>query len=132
LRFLLHYTTHHSRACSAGFGEKCPDPEIDPINNFLTNECAKHQRFDLSFCMECNCFHSKDGWKLCLRNNPPRMGWDERRQMIWKLRWDVCTSDRSSSGMSRERSLFNLQELARITPYEYPFSNAKFVRHRNV
>ena len=126
------YTTHHSRACRAGFGDRCPDPKLDPIHNFLTEECSKNQKFDLSFCKECNCFHSKEAWKMCLEANPPRPGWNEKRKMIWKLRWEVSISDQSGPGLRRERSLFDLAELLRIVPYEYPFSNGKFVHRCNL
>src|SRR5579864_5785971 len=118
------YTTHHSRACRAGFGEKCIDSALDPIHKFLTDECNKHQKFDLSFCKECNCFHSREGWKLCLEANRPTAKWSEARKTLWKLRWDVCTSE-SAGSLIKERSLFDIAELARIIPYEYPFSNGR-------
>jgi len=125
------YTTHHSRACRAGLGQKCPDPSIDPIHNFLTDECSRNQKFDLSFCSECNCFHSKQGWTICLEANPPKSTWTQSRQTIWKLRWDACTTDGTST-LRRERSLFDTSERSMITPYEYPFSNGKFVHHCKV
>jgi hypothetical protein len=125
------YTTHHSRACRAGLGQSCPDPSIDPIHDFLGDECSKNQKFDLSFCKECNCFHSKQGWTLCLEANHPKQSWNQNRQTIWKMRWDVCMADGLSS-LKRERSLFNVSELSMIVPYEYPFTNGKFVHHCNV
>jgi hypothetical protein len=124
------YTTHHSKACRSGFGDKCSDPELDPIHEFLVDECSRHQKFDLSFCKDCNCFHSKRGWKICLRANPPKDGWDDKRKLIWRMRWEICTSDIEDSIMSKERSLFDLGELTRITPHVFPFSNGKFVHHR--
>ena len=124
-------TTHHSRACRAGLGQSCPDPSIDPIHDFLGEECSKNQKFDLSFCKECNCFHSKQGWTLCLEANRPKQSWNQNRQTIWKMRWDVCMADGLSS-LKRERSLFNVSELSMIVPYEYPFTNGKFVHHCNV
>jgi len=36
------------------------------------------------------------------------------------------------SSLKRERSLFNVSELSMIVPYEYPFTNGKFVHHCNV
>jgi hypothetical protein len=132
LRFCAFcYTTHHSRACRAGLGQKCPDPSIDPIHYFLSDECARNQKFDLSFCSECNCFHSKQGWTVCLEANRPKTTWIQSRQTIWKLRWDACTTD-SGSTLRRERSLFNTSERSMITPYEYPFTNGKFVHHCKV
>ncbi len=125
------YTTHHSRACRAGLDQKCQDASIDPIHDFLSDECSKNQKFDLSFCKECNCFHSKQGWKLCLEANPPKPIWNQSRQTIWKLRWDVCLAEEDSA-MKRERSLFNVSELSMIVPYEFPYSNGKFVHHCNV
>ncbi|MFI5419753.1 MAG: hypothetical protein ACHQ1H_02175, partial [Nitrososphaerales archaeon] len=107
------YTTHHSRACRAGFGERCTEASLDPIHKFLNEECNKHQKFDLSFCKECNCFHSKEAWELCLDRNRPTMRWSEGRKTIWKLRWDVYTSDKSASSVKRERSLFDVAELSR-------------------
>ena len=127
------YTTHHSKACQAGFGQKCRDPKADPIHEFLGEECSKNQKFDLSFCKPCNCFHSKEAWQLCLENNPPKPQWDSKRKMIWKLRWDVCNQfSVTDSSLRKERSLFNLDELQRITPHEYPYTNGKFVHHCNV
>jgi len=126
------YTTHHSKACRAGLNEKCADPSVDPIHDFLSEECEKNQKFDLSFCKECNCFHSKQGWKLCLEANRPKLSWNAGRQLVWRTRWDVCTADGNASSMKRERSLFNVSELSMIVPYEYPFSSGKFVHHCNV
>ncbi|MHB2035430.1 MAG: hypothetical protein ACYCPW_01630 [Nitrososphaerales archaeon] len=126
-------TTHHSRACRAGLQESCPDKSIDPIHNFLTRECLKHQEFDLSFCRECNCFHSKQGWRVCLESNRPKRGWSQKRKLVWEMRWQVCGSNKGDSSVIKtERSLFNLTDLMRIVPYEYPFSNGKFVHHCNV
>ena len=125
-------TTHHSRACRAGLGEKCPDPKLDPIHAFMTRECRKHQEFDLSFCAECNCFHSKQGWKNCLRNNRPKSTWSNKRKLLWKKRWDLCRrSDDNGMTMKIERNLFNLSALIRSVPYEYPLSNARFVHNRS-
>lgn len=126
------YTTHHSRACRAGYGEDCPDPSIDPIHHFLTQECSKHQIFDLSFCRECNCFHSSEAWRACLQNHRPRQGWTNKKKLIWKMRWETCVSERSGALMNRERSLFNMTELLRIVPHEYPYSNGKFIHHCHV
>ncbi|MDA4129451.1 MAG: hypothetical protein OK457_01650 [Thaumarchaeota archaeon] len=126
------YTTHHSRACRAGFHEKCTDVSVDPIHEFLTEECNKHQKFDLSFCKECNCFHSKKGWEICLDRNRPAKSWNIARKDIWKLRWDVSTSDEAGSSIKRERSLFNPSEMQKIIPYEYPYSSGRFVHHCNV
>jgi hypothetical protein len=124
-------TTHHSRACGAGLGQKCSDPTIDPIHRFMTEECLKNQEFDLSFCRECNCFHSKLGWKVCLEKNRPGARWSQRRKTVWELRWRACRSSEKENALRRERSLFNMEELVRIVPYEYPYSNAKFVHHCN-
>jgi hypothetical protein len=125
------YTTHHSRACRAGLGQRCQDLSIDPIHEFLSDECSKNQKFDLSFCKECNCFHSMQGWKICLEANRPKSSWTQAAQTVWKMRWDVCMAGTNSS-IKRERSLFNVSELSMIVPYEYPFTNGKFVHHCNV
>ena len=126
-------TTHHSRACRAALGEKCPNPKIDTIHKFLTKECLKHQEFDLSFCKECNCFHSKQGWKLCLQKNRPKPAWSQKKKLVWQMRWRVCGSrEEENAVMKSERSLFNLADLIRTVPYEYPYSNARFVHHCNV
>jgi hypothetical protein len=122
-------TTHHSRACRAGLGQRCSDPRADPIHVFLSRECLKHQKFDLSFCRGCNCFHSKEGWKVCLEHNRPKPNWHKGRRMIWKLRWKTCTASGERSILCKERSLFNLDDLDRIIPYEYPFSTGKFQHH---
>jgi len=124
------YTTHHSRSCGAGLGEKCPDPSIDPIHSFLEKQCEKHQKFDLSFCVECNCFHSKQAFRICLEKNRPKRSWGKERTLIWKLRWRLCSS--SEVMIKKERSLFNITELMRFVPYEYPFANGRFVHHCNV
>jgi hypothetical protein len=132
LRFCAFcYTTHHSKACRSGLGQKCPDPSIDPIHDFLSDECARNQKFDLAFCSECNCFHSKQGWSICLEANRPKPTWTQSRQTIWKLRWEACTLEGNST-LRRERSLFDMSERSMITPYEYPFSNGKFVHHCNL
>jgi hypothetical protein len=122
-------TTHHSRSCRAGLGERCSDPRADPIHAFLSRECLKHQKFDLSFCRGCNCFHSKEGWKICLEHNRPKANWRKSQKMIWKLRWKICTSAGENSTLRKERSLFNLDDLVRIVPYEYPFSTGRFQHH---
>jgi hypothetical protein len=125
------FTTHHSRACASGLGEKCKNPAIDPIHGFLTRECHEHQRFDLSFCRECNCFHSKQGWKICLRNNRPERGWSEERRIIWQIRCRASNSlDKRT--IRRERSLFNMAQLIRAVPHEYPFSNGRFIHQCNL
>jgi hypothetical protein len=123
-------TTHHSRACRAGLGERCPDPKLDPIHEFMTRECLKHQKADLTFCSECNCFHSKQGWKICLENNRPKPTWSERKKLAWQTRWQMCRGSWDESmTMKSNRSLFDLSGLIRTVPYEYPFSNGKFVHH---
>ena len=123
-------TTHHWRACKAGLAEICPDPTIDPIHKFLENECLKHQRLNLNFCREYNCFHSKQGWVVCLENNKPQRNWSEKKRSIWETRWQVCAAHKNhSSVLKSERSLFNLTDLVRTAPYEYPFSNGRFVHH---
>lgn len=124
-------TTHHSRACGAGLGERCPNPSIDPIHAFLTRECHDHQKFDLNFCRECNCFHSNQGWKICLERNPINPSWSHERKLIWEMRWRA-TRSKASRKIKSERSLFNMAQLIKAIPYEYPFSNAKFVHHCNV
>lgn len=120
-------TTHHSRACSAGLGEDCIRPNADPIHKFITKECLNHQMFDLSFCHECNCFHSKEAWKLCLEKNKPSLSWSPERKRIWKLRWNVSTA----KSLKRDRSLFDSRELSRLTPLEFPHSTGRFVRNSN-
>lgn len=122
-------TTHHSRACGAGLGEKCIQPEADPIHEFITRECQNHQRFDLSFCRECNCFHSKEAWKVCLLKNKLEPSWSAERKQIWKLRWSVCDTGKS---LQTDRSLFDSRELSRLTPLEYPLSSGRFVRNCKV
>jgi hypothetical protein len=127
------FTTHHSRACASGLGEKCKNPRIDPIHGFLIRECHLHQRFDLSFCRECNCFHSKQGWKICLENNIPKRGWSNERRVIWEIRWSASSHSLDTRTIkSEERSLFNISQLIRAVPYEYPFSNGKFIHHCKV
>ena len=122
-------TSHHSRACKAGLGERCSDPSVDPIHKYLSAECKRQQRFDLSFCAECNCFHSIQGWKICLQNNKPKSNWSKERRLIWRLRWKVSrSSETARKVMKKERSVFDQTESARLVPYEYPLSRAKFVR----
>ncbi|MGI0092046.1 MAG: hypothetical protein ACREBS_10080 [Nitrososphaerales archaeon] len=125
-------TTHHSRACRAGLGEACPDPSIDHIHSFLVKECSKHQKLDLNFCKECNCSHSKQGWNICLENNKPQRNWSQKKKSIWKTRRQACAINEESSVLRSERSLFNLTDLVRTVPFEYPFSNGRFVHHCNV
>lgn len=125
-------TTHHSQACRAGLGEKCPDTNVDPIHNFLTRECRRKQKFDLNFCSECNCFHSNQGWRICLENNKPKSGWSEKRKLIWKMRWQLTrTGEMESKSLKRERSLFNMTESMRLVPRDYPFASSKFVCRSN-
>ncbi len=122
-------TTHHSRACGAGLGEKCAQPHADPIYEFITKECQSHQRFDLSFCRECNCFHSKKAWKICLQKNRPKPSWSKERKHTWKLRWSVCGTTKS---MKKDWSIFDSRQMSRLTPLEYPMSNGRFVRNSKV
>lgn len=122
-------TTHHSRACGAGLGEECSHPNSDPIHSFIEKECLKHQRFDLSYCRECNCFHSKEAWKLCLQKNRPKQSWSSERKRVWKLRWQVSGVRNS---LQKDRSLFDTREMSRLTPLEYPLSSGKFVRNCSV
>ena len=119
-------TSHHSRACGAGLGEKCTQPHADPIHAFVEKECLSHQRFDLSFCHACNCFHSKEGWKICLEKNKPKRSWSSERKQIWKLRWRVCAMINS---LKKDRSIFDVRELSRLMPLEYPLSAGKFVHN---
>ncbi len=127
-------TTHHSRACRAGLRERCNDPSVDPIHNFLSQECKRQQRFDLNFCGDCNCFHSKHGWKICLENHKPKSNWSKERKLIWKMRWQSSRSSETERKviMKRERNLFDQTEAMRLVPYEYPLSSAKFIRQSNL
>ena len=125
-------TTHHSEACRVGLRDKCPDPIVDPIHQFLEEECSRHQKFDLGFCPECNCFHSKPAWLVCLTNNKPLLSWSPTRRMLWNLRWEACNSRQEMPSIKLQRSIFNAEELVRIVPHKYPYSNAKFVHHCNV
>lgn len=126
------YTTHHSRACGAGLREKCAGATIDPIHDFLSKECSKHQKFELNFCGECNCFHSKKAWRICLEKNRPKRAWSKDRKLVWEFRWQLCGSGDAERMVTKERSLFNMTELIRFVPYECPFSNGKFIHHCNV
>ncbi|MDG6996743.1 MAG: hypothetical protein JRN52_12545 [Nitrososphaerota archaeon] len=122
-------TTHHSRACGAGLREKCSTVR-DPIHEFLSAECERQRKLDLSFCVECNCYHSKRGWKICLERNRPKSSWSQRRKLFWRIRWNACSGAQDSE-FRTERSLFNKTELERILPYEYPLAKSKFEHHRS-
>ena len=68
---------------------------------------------------------------------------------VFGSKWPLCEMERSaknlvetsvgrlhfgdkSNAVKRERSLYDVSELLRIVPYEYPFSNGRFVHHCTV
>ena len=122
-------TSHHSSACKAGLHDECPDPVADLIHGFLDEECSRQQKFDLSFCRGCNCFHSKPAWSVCLTNNMPQKNWSPTKRMLWTLRWEASNTNQK---LKQERSLFNKEDLIRIVPNKYPFGNTKFIHHCEV
>ena len=130
LRFLQY---HASLTCMQGrTGRKVPRSEHRSHSQIHDPGMPEAPRIRSEFLQRVQLLSLKARMEGVSCEQQSQTYWSQKRKIVWEMRWQVCRSSERNGTMKSERSLFNLTELIRIVPYEYPFSNAKFVHHCNV